>query len=363
MKFKTPKTLGEIATATSSRLSDACHAGVMVNGINTADCAEEGDLVWAESKEAIEGLSHSPARAAILPPKTTSDPRFPALLHPLPKLVFGMLLREFIPTGLGDPSSSRIDPTAVIDPRAIIGGGVTIGPRTQVMAGAVIGYGCQIGADCSIGYNAVLNWGTRLADRVIIHSCTVLGTDGFGYVQKPVDGDPTTWESLKVPHAGIVVVEEDVEIGANVCIDRGLLQPTVIGRGTKIDNLVQIGHNCKIGPHNILVGQAGFSGSITTGKNVIAAGQAGIADHTTIGDRAVLMAGVKLAGTVPADSKLIGYPPLDRNVFFRWTTTLQDILWVPRILKAATTSNTFEEFRQKLAEMKPPERWFRLMGG
>jgi UDP-3-O-[3-hydroxymyristoyl] glucosamine N-acyltransferase len=362
MKFKKPKTLGEIAAATSSRLSDTRFADVVVTGINTADGAEEGDLVWAESKEAVEGLAQSPARAAILPPKTQGV-ELPALLHPLPKLIFGMLLREFIPIGLGDPSTNEIDPTVVIDPRAIIGGGIKIGPRTQVMAGAVVGYGCQIGADCSIGYNAVLNWGTQLADRVIIHSCSVLGTDGFGYVQKPVDGDPTTWESLKVPHAGIVVVEEDVEIGANVCIDRGLLQPTVISRGTKIDNLVQIGHNCKIGPHNILVGQAGFSGSITTGKNVIAAGQAGIADHTIIGDRAVLMAGVKLAGTVPADSKLIGYPPLDRNVFFRWTTTLQDILWVPKILKAATSSATFEEFRQKLAEMKAPERWFRLMGG
>lgn len=362
MKFAKPKKLSEIAQKTGAQLNSPEAGEVLVSGINTADAAESGDLVWAESKEAVEGLTGSPAAAAILPPASKGI-AFPALVHPLPKLIFGMLIEEFIPVGLGDPSTSRIHPAAEIDPRAVIGGNVTIGAHTRVQAGAVIGNGCEIGENCMVAYNAVLNWGTRLGNRAIIHANAVLGTDGFGYVQKPVDGDPTTWESLKVPHAGCVIVEDDVEIGACVCIDRGLLQPTVIGKGTKIDNLVQIGHNCRIGPHNIIVGQVGFSGSITTGKNVIAAGQAGVADHSDIGDRAILMAGVKLAGKIPADSKLIGYPPMERSLFFRWATTLQDIVLVPKILRAAIESDNFDAFRQRLAETKMPERWFRLLGG
>lgn len=362
MKFSKPKKLSDISLQTGAQLSSPDAGDVLVTGINTADAAEPGDLVWAESKEAVDGLATSPAAAAILSPASRGI-GFPALLHSLPKLIFGKLLEEFIPVGLGDPATSQIDPTVEIDPRAAIGGNVTIGAHTKIQAGAVIGTGCRIGRDCLVEYNAVLNWGTSLGDRVIIHANAVLGTDGFGYVQKPVDGDATTWESLKVPHAGCVIVEDDVEIGACVCIDRGLLHSTVIGRGTKIDNLVQIGHNCRIGPHNIIVGQVGFSGSITTGKNVIAAGQAGVADHSEIGDRAILMAGVKLAGKIPADSKLIGYPPMERSVFFRWATTLQDIVLVPKIMKAALESADYEAFRERLAQIKLPERWFRLLGG
>jgi UDP-3-O-[3-hydroxymyristoyl] glucosamine N-acyltransferase len=358
MRFAQPKTLGDIAQATGSHLSDPSHAGFRVFGINTADCAEEGDLVWAESKEALASLEGSPAAAAIVP-SGAQNLSIPALYHPLPKLIFGKLLEEFIPDAEGTSEPNEIHPSAKVDPRAVLAGGIKIGARSRIMAGAVLGQNCELGEDCSIGSNAVLNWGTRLGNRVIVHSNTVLGTDGFGYVQKPVDGDPTTWESLKVSHAGIVVVEDDVEIGACVCIDRGLLQPTVIGRGSKIDNLVQIGHNCQIGPHNILIGQVGFSGSITTGKNVIAAGQAGVADHSVIGDRSVLMAGVKIMGEVPPDSKLVGYPPLSRNDFWRWTSSLMDVTLVRKILKAAESAASFEEFKGVLAGLKLPSGWFK----
>jgi UDP-3-O-[3-hydroxymyristoyl] glucosamine N-acyltransferase len=358
MKFQKPKQLGDIAKAVSARLSDPSHSKIVVTGINTADCAEEGDLVWAESKEALAALADSKAKAAIVGSDATGV-ALPALLHPLPKLIFGKLLEEFIPVGEGDPATAVIHPEAQVDPRAVIGGGAKIGARSKIMAGAVIGYGCEIGEDCSIGYNAVLNWGTRLGNRVTIHSSAVLGTDGFGYVQKPVDGDPTTWESLKVAHVGIVVVEDEVEIGACVCIDRGLIQSTVIGKGTKIDNLVQIGHNCRIGPHNIIIGQVGFSGSITTGKNVIAAGQAGIADHSKVGDRTILMAGVKIMGEVPPDSKLIGYPPLSRSDFWRWTSTMMDVTLVKKIVKAAEESATFEEFKRVVSVLKSPGGWLK----
>ena len=351
MKFEKPKKLGDIARSTGASLTESSNPELLIEGVNTADEAEEGDIVWAETREALEGLSESPATAAIVPP-SVGQVAIPALIHPLPKLVFGMLLKEFLPSGEGDPSTSVIDPTARIDPRATVCGQVRVGAGSVVKAGAVLGYGVEIGEGCTIGYNTVLNWGTRLGNRVLIHSSTVLGTDGFGYVQKPLDDDPTTFESLKIPHVGNVIVENDVEIGSNVCIDRGLLQPTVIGEGTKIDNLVQIGHNCRIGPHNILVGLAGFSGSITTGKNVIVAGQAGIADHSRIGDRAVLMAATKVAGKIPPDTHWMGYPPLPRNDFWRFTSSVMDVTLVKKILKAVERSETFEDFKQRMSNLK-----------
>ncbi len=358
MKFNESKRLGDLARTTGARLGDPAHADLEVTGINTADEAEPGDLVWAETKEAQAHLGERGATAAIVPPKAAIG-ELPALIHPLPKLVFGILLAEFIPVEIDAPETCEIHPEARIDPRAVIRGEVRIGARSRVLAGAVIGQGCVIGEDCVVGHNSVLHWGTRLGNRVVVHSCSVLGTDGFGYVQKPLGDDPTTWESLKVPHAGIVIVEDDVEIGSNVCVDRGLLQATVIGRGTKIDNLVQIGHNCRIGAHNIIIGQVGFSGSITTGKNVIAAGQAGIADHTHIGDRAVLMAGVKIAGEVPADSKVVGYPPLARQDFWRYTSSMMDVTLVKKILKAATDAETYEEFKKVVSALKSPPGWFK----
>ena len=352
MKFKQPKPLGAIAQATRSKLSDESKGEVPITGIDTVDEAEPGDIVWAETAEAVASLSRSKASAAIVPPTVKHAP-VPTLIHPLPKLVFGALLEEFVPIDEGDPKTAEIHPTANVDPRAVICGEVKVGPRSVVKAGAVLGRGVEIGEDCAIGYNSILNWGTQLGNRVIIHGCVVLGTDGFGYVQKPLDNDPTTFESLKIPHVGKVIVEDDVEIGANVCIDRGLLQPTVIGEGTKIDNLVQIGHNCRIGKHNIIVSLAGFSGSVTTGKNVIVAGQAGIADHTKIGDRAILMAATKVGGEVAADSKTIGYPPLPRGDFWKYASSMMDVTHVKKILGALQSSESYGEFREKLKDLKP----------
>jgi len=352
MKFEKPKRLGEIARILSAKLSDPSQADLPITGVATADGAEEGDIVWAETKEALQGLSSSSASAAIVP-LSSGQPPVPAIPHPFPKLAFGMLLKEFVPPDEGDPSTNEIHPDASVDLRAILCGRVRVGARSVVRAGAVLGYGVEVGADCAIGYNAVLNWGTRLGDRVIVHSGAVLGTDGFGYVQKPLDNDPGTFESIKIPHVGAVIVGEDVEIGANVCIDRGLVDPTVIGKGTKIDNLVQIGHNCRIGEHNILIGLVGFSGSVTTGKNVIAAGQVGVADHSRIGDRAILMAATKVAGEIPPDSKLMGYPPLPRNDFWKYVSSVMDVTLVKKMLKAVEMASSFEDLKRRMAEIKP----------
>jgi UDP-3-O-[3-hydroxymyristoyl] glucosamine N-acyltransferase len=170
-----------------------------------------------------------------------------------------------------------------VSPHAVVGDNASIGAGTRVGSGAVVGVGVTIGASCRIFPKVVLYPGTTVGDRVIIHAGAVLGADGFGYVR-----DPLTGEYTQFPQQGSLVIEDDVEIGANTTIDRGALQETRIRRGTKIDNLVHIGHNCDIGEDVVIVALAGISGSSTVGKGAVLAGQVGIGDHVHIGPGVVL---------------------------------------------------------------------------
>ena len=178
---------------------------------------------------------------------------------------------------------------AVVEDNAIVGNG------SRIDAGAIVGAGVRIGADCRIYPRAVLYPGTTLGDRVIVHAGAVLGSDGFGYVR-----DSTTGAYTQFPQQGTLVVEDDVEIGANTTIDRGALAETRIRRGTKIDNLVHIGHNCDIGEDVILVALTGISGSSSVGKGAVIAGQVGIGDHAHVGEGVILggQAGVLSGKTV-----------------------------------------------------------------
>ena len=168
-----------------------------------------------------------------------------------------------------------------IGANAFVKDAASIGDRSVVDAGAVVGDRVVMGSDCVVHSNATLYHDVRLGDRVIIHSGTVIGSDGFGYV---LDGG----RRVKIPQVGIVVIEDDVEIGANVAIDRSTLGATVIRKGTKIDNLVQIAHNVVIGENTVVCGLVGISGSVTIGDNVTLAGQVGLADHVNIGANAVV---------------------------------------------------------------------------
>ncbi len=168
-----------------------------------------------------------------------------------------------------------------VGPKAVVKAGASVGDRSTVDAGAVVGERVAIGCDCVIHSNATLYRDVRLGDRVIVHSGAVIGSDGFGYAQ-----DGTT--RVKIPQVGTVVVEDDVEIGANATIDRSTLGATHIKRGTKIDNLVQIAHNVVIGENTVVCGLTGISGSVTIGDNVTLAGQVGLADHVNIGSNATI---------------------------------------------------------------------------
>lgn len=204
------------------------------------------------------------------------------------------------PTAQVHPSAT-LPADAVVGPYVVIEEGCVLGPRCTLMQGVSLGAHCTLGADVTLMPNVVLYHGCVLHDRITIHANSVIGADGFGYRMHQ-------GQHVKVPQVGYVEIEDDVEIGACTTIDRAALGVTRIGRGTKIDNLVMVAHNCKLGPHNILVAQVGLAGSVTTGSYVVMAGNAGIADHVTIGDGAVIGAMTGVSNDVPAQQKMFGIP-------------------------------------------------------
>ena len=220
----------------------------------------------------------------------------PLLVTDHPKLAFARAARLLRDTLVeGDPQPGSVHSTAVVHPSVLLGPGVVvearavireraqIGENTRVGAGCAIGAGVKIGRDCEIYPNVTIYPGSTLGDRVIVHAGAVLGSDGFGYVR-----DRKTGHYEKFPQVGRLVIEDDVEIGANSTIDRGALDETRIRRGTKIDNLVHIGHNCQIGEDVVIAAQTGLSGSIVIENGVVLGGQVGIGEHARIGEGVML---------------------------------------------------------------------------
>jgi UDP-3-O-[3-hydroxymyristoyl] glucosamine N-acyltransferase len=272
------------------------------------------DITFLESEKHARALQSSKAGAFVaseaLGEKLAAEGKA-VITAADPLQAFAALYRAFHPAPPAPPAevsplayvhpTARLGPGCTILPFAYIGASVTLGPRAFVGSGASIGEGCVVGEDVTLNANCVLYPGTVLGDRVIIHAGAVLGADGFGY--RFDQG-----RHVKVPHLGQVEVGDDVEVGANTTIDRGTFGPTRIAHGTKIDNLVQIGHNCAIGRHNLIVSQVGIAGSCTTGSYVVLAGQVGIADHVHIGDGAQVGAGSGVPNDVPAKERVVGYP-------------------------------------------------------
>jgi UDP-3-O-[3-hydroxymyristoyl] glucosamine N-acyltransferase len=206
---------------------------------------------------------------------------------------------------------------------AVLGDGVSVGDNSVVLAGVYIGNDVKIGKNCQLHPYAVIYDGVEIGDNVIIHSNSVIGADGFGYKFR-------NGMHLKVPQVGNVVIGNNVEIGANTCIDRGALGSTLIGCGSKIDNLVQIGHNTIVGNNVIMCGQAAVSGSCNIEDYVILAGSAGIADHVTIGKGAVVMARSGVAGDIAAGTQVFGSPAKDKRVAYKEQIALSKL---PELIK------------------------------
>ncbi len=317
----------------------------LISGVNTLEAAHPGDLAYAEHERYASRVRQTQASAVIVTQWFPDLPDKHLLRVPNPRAAFAQVMHLFeakasVPQGLHP--SAVIAPTAVLEADVTIGehavlrDRAAIGRATIIDSGTHVGAGVVIGQDCVIGPNVVLKDGTRIGHRVRIHGGSVIGGDGFGYVW-------AQGRHAKIPQLGHVVIEDDVEIGCNVCVDRGTLGATIIRRGTKIDNLVQVAHNNVIGEDVIITGQVGLSGSVTVGNRVVFGGQAGVIDHVTIGDDARLGIGTLVIRDVKPGETIWGVPGRADAEAKR---EIASLLYLPRLLK---------QFRELLVRVQRTE--------
>lgn len=302
--------------------SSAIHAAVPFEE------AAAGTITLATDRKCLAQLSQCQASAVLLSPKATVESPIPVIRVEDPLAAVLRIAAVFVPEYPQQPVG--VDPRAAVDPTAKIGNNCSIGPLAYVGPGvelgddcvlhphAVVHAGCKLAAGVTIHSHAVLYDRTLVGARSIIHSGAVIGCDGFGYQFR--DG-----RHQKVPQIGTVEIGADVEVGANTSIDRATFGTTRIGDGTKIDNLVMIGHNNQIGRHNIVVSQVGMAGSCTTGDYVVLAGQVGIADHVNIGKGATVGAGAGIFTDVPAGESYLGRPGRPERDAKRYHLSLEKI--------------------------------------
>ena len=285
----------------------------LISGVSNLKDAEKGDLVFLAHRKFKSQLEQTKASAAIIPEDEAYD-RIPVIKSKNPQLSFIQIVEYFYQPHKPEPgihSLAYVSPTAklgkdvAIGAFAFIGDGVELGSRTVIFPFVTMYPRSRVGRDCVIHSHVSIREETCIGHKVIIHNGAVIGSDGFGYIQD------SRKAHIKIPQKGIVVVQDNVEIGANTTIDRASLGKTIIGRGTKIDNLVQIAHNVEIGSDVIIAAQTGIAGSCKIGKKVVAGGQVGIADHIEIGNNAIIAAKTGVTKDVPANSMVAGYPHLD----------------------------------------------------
>ena len=267
---------------------------VRIGGVASITAAGADDLVFVEDEKYLSRALQSGAGAVIAGDFAVGSVGKPVLICRHPKLAFALAARllQDKPGGGGElqvdvsaivHSSAHLAKGVVLEEGAVVGAGVEIGEATWIGAGCVIGRGVKIGSDCKIYPQVTIYASTTLGNRVIVQAGAVLGSDGFGYVR-----DPKSGRYEKFPQVGRLAIEDDVEIGANTTIDRGALDETRIGRGTKIDNLVHIGHNCRLGENVVIAAQTGLSGSIVIENDVVLGGQVGIGEHARIEEGVML---------------------------------------------------------------------------
>ncbi len=309
-------TVGQLAELVRGRVVG--DGSVAIQSARPVGEAGPGDITFIESERYAKQLRSSPASAAIVGPhfsvshKDAGDSL--AVIEVDDPMAAFLAVRTHLNGGqrsrwTGIHPQSSVAPSATIGqdvavyPFAYVGEEAVIGDGSTLHPGAVVGAGCRLGRDCVIHPNAVLYPNVVLGDRVEVHAGTVLGGDGFGY--RTAGGRHT-----KIPHSGRLEVGDDVEIGSNCTIDRATFEATRIGEGTKIDNLVMIGHNNQIGRHNLLCGQVGIAGSCKTGDFVVMAGQAGIKDNTSIGSAVIVGAQAGVHRSIPDGQNVLGSPAI-----------------------------------------------------
>jgi UDP-3-O-[3-hydroxymyristoyl] glucosamine N-acyltransferase len=319
------KTLREIAEFLQGEIVG--DDSVIITGISGIKEAASGDITFLANPKYLPLIDKTQASAIITSRQIKSAPK-PIIRTENPSLAFSRLVSLLHPSLTRHPKGRHatavlgqgvsLGKDVAIGAHAVIEDGVTIGDNTVVYAGCYIGPDTRIGKDTVIYPHVSVRERVVIGERVIIHSGAVIGSDGFGFVD--VEG-----KHLKIPQAGIVEIGDDVEIGANVTIDRARFDKTIIGSGTKIDNLVHIAHNVVTGENCIIIAQAGVSGSTILGKNVTLAGQAGLVGHITVGDNAIVAAQGGVTKSVPPDTIVSGYPARPHEKAKRINACIQNL--------------------------------------
>lgn len=323
--------LGDVAAMAGVPLPEGA-PDLRLRAVASLEEAGPSDLAYMDNPRYVEALAATRAGACLVSRKFASavpGGTYP-LVVPAPYRAYAAVLAHLHPSAMRPRSgfgasgvtpgsfvhpTARLEPEVIIDPSAVIGPGAEIGRGTVIGAASVVGAGCRIGRDCAIGPGAsVLH--ALLGNRVTIHPGVRIGQDGFGFAF-------VAGRHQKVPQVGRVIIQDDVEIGANTTIDRGATRDTIIGEGTKIDNLVQIGHNVVIGRHCIIVAQTGISGSARLDDYVVLGGQVGVVGHVRIGEGAQIAASSNVNGDVPPGVRWGGSPAKPVREWFRELTTLK----------------------------------------
>lgn len=320
-----PFTLAELAARSGATVAPGADPALSLSDVAPLDQSGDGHLSFLDNRKYVEAFQASKAAACVVHPSLAD--KAPAgmalLLSTRPYRSYALCAQAFYPAPAADGSvhpAAHVDPTAVLGAGvevaagAVIEAGAQVGPRTRIAANAVIGRNVRVGADCVVGTCASLSH-CLVGDRVTLYPGVRIGQDGFGFAMD-VTGH------VRVPQLGRVIIEDDVEVGANVAIDRGAGPDTVIGRGCMIDNLVQIGHNVTLGEGCVIVAQSGISGSTKFEHHAVLAAQAGVAGHLTIGAGARIAAQSGVMRDVPPMTEVFGTPAQPKRQYFRQVAIL-----------------------------------------
>lgn len=328
--------LGQITELVGGALHGDAPSGVRVTSVAELDGAGESDLVFVADQRRLPQLANCGASVALAPNALAAEAHenygLPVIGVIDPHAAVAVILERLYPLVAGGQgisphavvaTSAVVANGAIVGPTAVIDENATIGQGTEVGAGSYVGPGVSLGAECVIHPNVTIYEGTMIGDRALVHSGVVIGADGFGFARG-------VSEQMKIPQVGGVRIGDDVEIGANSCVDRGTLRETLIGDGTKIDNLVQIGHNCRIGRGCAISALTGLAGSTVIEDGVIMGGHVGTAGHQVIGAGSMLAAMAGVHGDLPAGSVVAGAPHMDIRV---WRRAVPAFTKLPELLR------------------------------